>query len=76
MCPCGGGLDSGQDVSDDAPVEVLRDPEELRPRQEVVEVVLHLVVLGEAPEVALLHLDEVVDHRRADVHHLYVLQNY
>lgn len=35
-----------QDVPDDPAVVVLRHVEELRPRQDVVQVVLHLVVLG------------------------------
>ena len=39
---------------------VLGDEEQLRPREDVVEVVLHLVVLGQAREVAVLHLEEVV----------------
>lgn len=57
-----------QDVADDLVLRVLRDEEELRPREAVVEVVLHLVVLGEAREVAVLHLEEVIDRRVAYAH--------
>jgi len=45
----------GKYVSDDGSVEVFGDPEELGPGEEVVEVVFHLVVFGEAPEVCHLH---------------------
>lgn len=45
----------GEYVSDDGTVEVFGDPEELGPGEEVVEVVFHLVVFGEAPEVCHLH---------------------
>ena len=49
-----------QHVADDLLLGVLGDVEQLRPREAVVEVVLHLVVLGQAREVAVLHLEEVV----------------
>lgn len=62
-------LHLGEDVADDLGVVVLGNEEELRPREDVVEVVLHLVVLGEAEEVAGLHRQEVVHRRSPDAHH-------
>ena len=59
----------GEDVTDDPSVVVLGHPKELRPREHVVEVVLHLVVLRKAPQVGLLHVGEVVHGRHADAHH-------
>ena len=48
---------------------VLGDEEQLRPREDVVKVVLHLVVLGEAREVAVLHLEEVIHRGIPYAHH-------
>ena len=59
----------GEDVADDAAVVVLGDVEKLRPREDVVEVVLHLVVLGKAHEVAGLHREQIVHRRSPDAHH-------
>lgn len=38
-------LHLGEDIADNLPVVVLGDEEELRPREDVVEIILHLVVL-------------------------------
>lgn len=62
-------LHLGEHVADDAAAVVLGDEEELRPRQHVVEVVLHLVVLRQAHQVARLHREQVVDGRLPDAHH-------
>ena len=48
-------------VSDDSFLSVLGDVQELWPREYVIKVVFHLVVFWEASEVALLHLEEVVE---------------
>ncbi len=50
-----------QDVADDSSVKILCDPEELWPGEEVVEVILHLVVFGQAPKIRSLHVNQVVD---------------
>lgn len=63
-------LHLGQDVADDAAAVVLGDIEELRPREDVVEVVLHLVVLRQAQQVAGLHRQQVVHRRLPYAHHL------
>lgn len=62
-------LHLGEHVADDAAAVVLGDEEELWPREHVVEIVLHLVVLRQAHQVARLHLEQVVDGRLADAHH-------
>jgi hypothetical protein len=36
--------------------------QQLRPAQYVVEVVLHLVILRQAPQVSVLHLQDVLHH--------------
>lgn len=58
-----------QNVADDTAVVVLGDVEKLRPREDVVEIVLHLVILRQAEEVARLHRQEVVDRRFPYAHH-------
>jgi len=63
-------LHLGEHVADDAAAVVLCDEEELRPREHVVEVVLHLVILRQAHQVARLHREQVVDGRLPDAHHL------
>ena len=62
-------LHLGEDVADDLLLTVLGDVEQLRPREAVVKVVLHLVVLGEAHQVAVLHLPDVLQGGGADAHH-------
>ena len=62
-------LHLSEHVSDDAAVVIFGDVEELWPREDVVEVVLHLVVLWEAEEIAGLHCKEVVDSRFAYANH-------
>jgi hypothetical protein len=55
-----------EDVAHDAPRVVLRDVRHRRPREEVVEVELHAVVLRQRREVARLHPRQVADlHARA-----------
>ena len=49
-------LHLGEHVADDLALAVLSDIEQLRPRERVVKIVFHLVVFGEAREVAVLHL--------------------
>ena len=39
---------------------ILGDKQQLWPGEDMIEVVLHLVVLREAPQVRRLHLDEVI----------------
>lgn len=57
-------------VADDPAAVILRHEQQLRPRQHVVEVVLHLVVLRQAHQVARLHRQQVVDRRLPYAHHL------
>jgi len=59
----------GEDVADDATVVVFGDVEKLRPGEDVVEVVLHLVVLREAEQVASLHRQKVLHRRLPYAHH-------
>lgn len=61
-------LHFGQDVAHNLPVLVLGDIRELGPRKAVVEIIFHLVVLGKAKEVAVLHVHQVVWPSIADVH--------
>ena len=66
-------LHLGEDVADDAAVVVLGDVEELRPREDVVEVVLHLVVLWQAEQVARLHRQQVIHRGLPYAHHTHSL---
>lgn len=50
----------GQSVAADFPVDVLADGRQLGPAEVVVEVVPHVVVLGQAAQVTLLDLQEIV----------------
>ena len=59
----------GEDIADDAAVVVLGNVEKLRPGEDVVEVVLHLVVLGKTHEIAGLHRQQIVNRRSPDAHH-------
>ena len=52
-------LHLGQHVADDPAPLVLCNVGELGPREGVVEVVLHLVVLRQAQQVAVLHVEQV-----------------
>ncbi|KAM2719581.1 hypothetical protein EV2_040873 [Malus domestica] len=54
-----------------AAVIVFGDVEELRPWEDVVEVLLNLVILREAKKVAGLHRQEVVDCGLAYAHHFW-----
>ena len=49
---------------------VVSHVQDLRPREEVVEVVLHLVVLGQAQQVTRLHRRQVRRSRWSDKYHL------
>lgn len=62
-------LHLGQNVADNLAVVVLGDVEELRPRENVVEVVLHLIILGQAEEIARLHRQQIIHRRFPDAHH-------
>ena len=59
----------GQHIPHNPLPMVLRHIQQLRPRQNMVKIVLHLVVLREAPEVGGLHLEEVVHGGLADADH-------
>lgn len=39
----------------------------------MVEVIFHLIIFGKAPEVALLHLDEICYGGHADVDHFEIM---
>lgn len=62
-------LHLGQHVANDATIVVLCHVEKLWPREDVVEVVLHLVVLREAEQIAGLHGQQVVYSGLAYAHH-------
>lgn len=53
-------LHFSQNIADDPAVVIFGDVKKLRPGKNVVEVVLHLVILWEAKEVAGLHGQKVV----------------
>ncbi len=53
-------LHLGQDVADNVAGAVLGDVAELRPREAVVHVVLHLVVLRQAEQIAMLHVHQIL----------------
>jgi hypothetical protein len=59
----------GEDVSDDLSI-LLGDVEEFGPGEVVVEIVVEVVVLRQAPQVAVLHLVQVADLRATDRWHL------
>lgn len=58
----------GQDVPHSLPVLIFSDVRELGPGEAVVEVVFHLVVLWQAEEVAVLHVQQVLRPHIADIH--------
>ena len=58
-----------QHVADDPAVVVLGHVEQLRPREDVVQIVLHLVIFRQAEQIARLHRQEVVDRRFPYAHH-------
>ena len=62
-------LHLGQHISHNTPIKIFRHPQKLRPRKDMIEVIFHLIIFGKTPEIALLHLDEIVDGCHADVHH-------
>lgn len=53
------GSHLGKDVADDLAVVIFGHVRQLRPREAMVEVVLQLVVLGKAQQVAVLHVDQI-----------------
>lgn len=58
-----------EDVTDDTAVVIFGDVKKLRPREDVVKVILHLVILRETEEIASLHREEVVDRCFSYAHH-------
>lgn len=50
----------GKDISDNLSTVIFSHIGELGPGQGVVEVVFHLVVLGQAEEVTVLHVEEIL----------------
>lgn len=62
-------LHLGEHVTDDLTVVVLGDVEKLRPREYVVQIVLHLVVLRQTEQITRLHRQKVVDRRFPYAHH-------
>lgn len=65
-------LHFGQNIADDFSVVILGDVEELRPRQNMVEIVLHLIILREAEQIACLHRQQIVHCRLPDAHHCWI----
>ena len=47
---------------------ILSDIGELRPREQVVEVVFHLVVLGQTHQIRVLRVDQILHCRTPDIH--------
>ena len=64
-------LHFGQHISHNTPIKIFSHPQKLWPRQNVIKVIFHLIIFGKTPQIALLHLDEIVDLCHADVHHCY-----
>jgi hypothetical protein len=62
-------LHLGQNISHDLASVVLCHEQKLRPREEMVQVVLHLVVLWEAHQIARLHSQQVLYPSLPDAHH-------
>lgn len=62
-------LHLGQDIADNLAVVILGDVQELRPWEDVVEVVLHLIILRQAEEIASLHRQQIVDGSLPYAHH-------
>lgn len=59
-------LHFGQDVSHNSSTIVLCYVRELRPGQSVVKIVLHLVVLRQAQQIAVLHVEEILGLKDKD----------
>ena len=57
-----------QDVSHNLPIFILSNLRKLGPREAMIEIVLHLVVLRQAEKVAVLHVRQVFGPSIADVH--------
>lgn len=62
-------LHLGENVSDDFASVVLGDVKELGPRKNVIEVVFHLIVLGETQKIARLHRQKIVHSCLTDANH-------
>ena len=58
-----------QHIAHDLPRVVFGHVQQLGPRKYVIHVVLELVVLGEAEQVAVLHLQQVIDRCLANANH-------
>ena len=54
------GSHLGQHISHHSPTLILRHVRQLRPREGVVEVVFHLIVLGETEQVTVLHVQQIL----------------
>lgn len=63
-------LHLSQYVAHNLPIVILGHVQKLRPREYVVEVVLHLVVFGKAKQIAGLHCQQIIYGRLAYAHHL------
>lgn len=63
-------LHLGQDVAHDLAAVILGNKEELWPRQDMIQIVLHLVILREAEQVARLHRQQILHRRLTDANHL------
>jgi hypothetical protein len=59
----------GEDVADDAALAVLGDVRQLGPRERVVQIVLHVVVLRKAVQVAVLYVEQIPHLGAPDRHH-------
>ena len=57
-----------QDVAHNLPILVLSDERELGPGKTMVEIIFHLIVLGKAEEVAVLHVHQVAWLSITNVH--------
>lgn len=57
-----------QDVAHNLPILILSNVRKLGPREAMIEIVLHLVVLRQAEKVAVLHVHQVFGPSIADVH--------
>ncbi len=59
-----------ENISNDFPPSILSNIQQLRPRENMVKVIFHLVVFWKTWQIAILHLQKVIYSRSTDVDHL------
>ena len=59
----------GQNVANNLAVKVFGDPQKLRPAQEMIEIVFHLVIFRKTPKIGSLDLQEILDGGLSNGYH-------